>query len=92
MHEIRSDEVRYAGRVTSLECGGWWCTACDAVIFDGSELQKVEKAILDIRAECKQVLRPEQVAKLRTQLRLCRYDMDGARGAHKPKPGDGLRR
>ena len=69
-YESRSDEVTYKGHSKTFTSTGWWCTSCDEAIFEGAELEKAEKAFVELRAEVEQVLLPKQIAKIREQLNL----------------------
>lgn len=69
-YETRQDKVTYKGHTKSFDSTGWWCTSCDEAIFEGPELEKAEKAFVELRAEVEQVLLPAEIAKIRTQLKL----------------------
>lgn len=69
-YEARKDRVTYKGHTKSFESTGWWCTSCDEAIFEGAELEKAEKAFIELRAEVEQVLLPAEIAKIRTRLKL----------------------
>ena len=67
-YESRTDKVTYKAHTKSFESTGWWCTSCDEAIFEGPELEKAEKAFIELRAEVEQVVLPEEIALIRAQL------------------------
>jgi HTH-type transcriptional regulator/antitoxin MqsA len=69
-YETRDDSVEYHGRTKAFKSTGWWCTSCDEAILEGPELEKAERAFVELRAEVDAVLLPEQVAAIRAKLKL----------------------
>lgn len=69
-YETREDFVEYKGHRKKFSVTGWWCTSCDEAIFEGPDLERAERAFVELRAEVEVVLLPEEIAAIRQKLHL----------------------
>jgi HTH-type transcriptional regulator / antitoxin MqsA len=68
--ETRTDTVEYKGRKAQVRIRGNWCEKCDEAVLEGDALQKREDTFLALRAQVEGVLGPQDVAQIRSKLKL----------------------
>jgi len=68
--ETRMDTIEYKGRKAQVRIRGHWCERCDEAVLEGDALQKREDAFLTLRAQVEGVLGPQEVAQIRSKLKL----------------------
>ncbi len=67
---VKTEDIEYKGRHTTIDTEAWWCTSCDEGILSGPALQANEHAYLQLKAEVEGLLSAEAVQTVRKKLRL----------------------
>ena len=68
--ETRDRRMEYRGHVSTYDQPGLWCQACGEGFFDDADMDVRDRALATLKAEVEGVLKPAEVARIRTRLKL----------------------
>jgi HTH-type transcriptional regulator / antitoxin MqsA len=69
-HVTHDDVLKHQGHERTIRTLGWWCTECGEGILSGDALKDHERAFFAFKAEIDGVLGPDEIARVRSKLRL----------------------
>jgi HTH-type transcriptional regulator / antitoxin MqsA len=70
VRDMRPLEISYKGQSTTIDMPGWYCHESGESIHTGEDMKVSDAALKELRLEVENILRPQEVKRIRTKIGL----------------------